>query len=96
MTCQINNVGSHIKIWKPFITYLIDQLNYTNSGLIYVLMGDTAQQSEELINNNLHYIIKVEHPNKAYYNQTKLWKHNNVFKQIDEILLKNNKFKIQW
>lgn len=96
MTCQINNVGSHIKIWKPFITYLIDQLNYTNSGLIYVLMGDTAQQYEELINDNLHYVIKVEHPNKAYYNQTKLWKHDNVFKQIDEILLKNNNQKIQW
>ena len=43
LTCEIDKVGSHYNVWKEFITYLMDILNFTNTGLIFVLMGHFQQ-----------------------------------------------------
>ena len=96
LTCEIEKVGSHYSIWKDFITYVIDVLNYTNTGLIFVLLGKSAQELEELISST-HTIIKASHPASAAYTKT-TWDCNELFTQCNHIIEKNNgsEFKIIW
>jgi uracil-DNA glycosylase len=96
LTCEIDKVGSHYSIWKDFIAYTIDILNYTNSGLVFVLMGKQAQELEGLINDN-HHIIKVSHPASAAYTKT-VWDCGDLFNTCNSIIEKQNgkEFKIIW
>lgn len=96
LTCEIDNVGSHYGVWKEFIAYTIDTLNFINSGLIFVLMGKQAQELEEMIGDH-HHIIKTAHP--AYASYTKqAWDCNNMFNEINRIISGQNgpDFKITW
>jgi uracil-DNA glycosylase len=96
LTCEIDKVGSHYSIWKEFIAYVIDILNFTNSGLIFILMGKQAQELENIIGNH-HIIIKTTHP--AYASYTKQpWDCGDMFNQINKIITGQNglEFKINW
>jgi uracil-DNA glycosylase len=96
LTCQVDKIGSHYAIWKEFIAYVMDILNYTDSGLIFVLMGKQAQELEGLIGDH-HHIIKVSHPASAAYTKT-TWDCGNMFNEINKIINGQNgpEFKIQW
>lgn len=96
LTCQIDKVGSHYDIWQDFISYVIDMLSLTNSGIIFVLLGAKAQELESLIGNN-HYILKASHPASAAYSGGK-WECNDIFNKANDIIEKNNgkDYKIQW
>ena len=96
LTCQVDKVGSHYGIWRDFIAYVLDILNFTNSGLIFVLMGKQAQELEPLIGQQ-HHIIKTTHPAYASYTKT-LWDCNDVFNECNKIITANNgkDFKINW
>lgn len=96
LTCQIDKVGSHYAIWKDFIAYTMDILNYTDTGLTFVLMGKQAQELEGLIGDH-HYIIKVSHPASAAYTKT-VWDCGNMFNEINKIINGQNgpEFKINW
>jgi uracil-DNA glycosylase len=96
LTCEIDKVGSHYNVWKEFIAYVMDILNFTNAGLIFVLMGKQAQELEGLIGEH-HYIIKTTHP--AYASYTKqAWDCENMFNEINKIITGQNgpEFKINW
>ena len=97
LTCQIDKVGSHYDIWSGFIPYLIDMLNFTDSGLIFILLGNKAQELESIIGPN-HYVLKASHPASAAHNGTGIWDSKNVFVQANNILERNNgeSFKIKW
>ena len=96
LTCEIDKVGSHYSIWKDFIAYTLDMLNFTDSGLIFVLMGKQAQELEPLIGPN-HHIIKVSHPASAAYTKT-TWDCGDMFNQINKIITGQNgpEYKINW
>lgn len=64
MTCEVNKIGSHIDIWRPFISKLISNISNRDNGLVWVLFGSIAQSFETFIQGN-HKIIKIPHP--AYY-----------------------------
>lgn len=64
LTCQVNQVGSHFNIWRPFMSKLIRNLSRHDSGLIYVLYGNQASLFKNDIENALK-IIEVYHP--AYF-----------------------------
>ena len=97
LTCEIDKVGSHYKIWSEFIPYLIDMLNFTDSGLIFMLLGAKAQELESLIGPN-HYVLKASHPASAAHNGTGIWDSKEIFAEANKILEKNNgvTFKINW
>ena len=97
LTCEIDKVGSHYNIWNQFIPYLMDMLNFTDSGLIFILLGAKAQELESLIGQN-HYILKASHPASAAHNGTGIWDSKNVFAEANKIIEKNNgsSFKINW
>ena len=96
LTCEIDKVGSHYDIWNDLLMYVLDMLNFTNSGLIFVLLGAKAQELENIIGPN-HYIIKASHPASAAYTKT-TWDCNDLFNKVNEIISKNNgfEFTIDW
>ena len=96
LTCQVDKVGSHYSIWQEFIAYVMDILNYTDSGLIFVLMGKQAQELEGLIGEH-HHVIKVSHPASAAYTKT-TWDCGNLFNACNTIIEGQNgpEFKINW
>ncbi len=97
LTCQIDRVGSHYNIWKDFIAYTMDMLNFTDSGLIFILLGAKAQELEALIGPN-HYVLKASHPASAAHNGTYKWDCKDVFNEANRIITKNNgkDFIINW
>ena len=97
LTCEIDKVGSHSPIWKDFIAYLIDMLNFTDSGLIFILLGKQAQELESIIGPN-HYILKASHPASAAHNGTYIWDCNDVWNETNRLIEGNNgkEFKIKW
>ena len=96
LTCEIDKVGSHYDIWNDLLMYVLDILNFTSSGLIFVLLGAKAQELETLIGPN-HYIIKASHPASVAYTKT-TWDCNDLFNKVNDIIEKNNgkPFKIDW
>jgi len=96
LTCQVDKIGSHYNVWKEFIAYTMDILSYTDSGLIFVLMGKQAQELESMIGEH-HHIIKVSHPASAAYTKT-VWDCGDMFNKINKIINGQNgpTFKINW
>ena len=96
LTCEIDKVGSHYNIWKEFVAYVMDMINFTDTGLIFVLMGKQAQELEGMIGEH-HHIIKVSHPASAAYTKT-VWDCGDMFNEINKIINGQNgpEFKIQW
>jgi len=96
LTCEIDKVGSHTPLWKEFIAYTMDIINFTDGGLIFVLMGKQAQELEGLIGEH-HHIIKVSHPASAAYSKT-TWDCDDMFNRINKIIEGQNgpEFQINW
>ena len=96
LTCQIDKPGTHTAIWKDFISYTIDMLNHTNSGLVFILLGKPAQELEQIIGQN-HYILKASHPATSSYTGRD-WDCNNVFNEANKIIKDMNgpSFCINW
>jgi len=93
LTVQINSIGSHYNLWKPFTSYLFDTINKVKPDTIFVLMGNKAQEWKVLIPNCTK--IKCSHPASAAYRGGD-WDHNDVFNKVNEILEKQNKTLINW
>ena len=96
LTCQIDKPGTHYSVWKDFMAYTMDILNYTDTGLIFVLMGKQAQELESMLGEH-HHILKVSHPASAAYTKT-TWDCKDVFNEINKIINGQHgpEFKIQW
>jgi uracil-DNA glycosylase len=88
LTCQVDKIGSHYNIWNEFVMYVFDMLNFTNSGIIFILLGAKAQELESIIGPN-HYILKASHPASAAYTKT-TWDCKNIFLRANEIIEANN------
>lgn len=63
-TCKVNEIGSHLNIWKPFTSKLIENISYKNDGLVFMLFGNQAQSFKPHI-KGFQKIIEVQHP--AYF-----------------------------
>lgn len=96
LTCQIDKVGSHYHIWADFIAYLMDMLNLTNSGIVFILMGKKAQELESFIGNN-HHILKTSHPASAAYNKG-IWDCDDVFNKANKLIenMNGKSYCIKW
>lgn len=95
LTCEINNMGSHVDLWKPFTMYLIDMLNTYNQGLLYVFIGKNVKDWHKEVNKN-NYKFFTLHPAAAAYMKQKTWDSGNLFNQINKILKQNYNEQIIW
>lgn len=95
LTTELTKVGKHTQEWKPFMEYLIDLLNFRQSGLVWVLMGKQAQQFEGLIGDH-HTVLTCTHPAFAAYQKITDWDCNDVFNRVNRQLIDYKKDKILW
>lgn len=65
LTVEMNRVGSHVMLWRPFIAKLLKNLSEYNTAIVYVLFGRQAQTFKPYINSRFNHIIEIEHP--AYF-----------------------------
>lgn len=65
LTVEMNKVGSHVMLWRPFISKLLKNLSDNNTAGVYVLFGRQAQTFKPYINDRFNHIIEIEHP--AYF-----------------------------
>ena len=85
LTCEINNIGSHVDLWKPFMIHLFDMLNTYNTGIIYVFLGKKAMEWHKNISAN-NYKFFAPHPASAVYNGTAHWDSGNLFNNINKVM----------
>lgn len=85
---------SHKLQWTKFTRQLLTELSFRNSGIIYYLCGKEAKSFKPYINSQSNYIFETEHPAAAKYNIAKKW--NCDFKKVEEIILKNYDYQIDW
>lgn len=96
LTCEVGKIGSHVELWKPFISYLLDILNSVNTGIIYVFMGEKAKVWHTMISSKRNYKMFTTHPVSAAYRGDKTWDSGNVFNNINKIIFNNNGDTIIW
>ena len=94
LTTEVNRTGSHINIWRPFISSTIKNLSDYTTGIIYVLLGKQAQSFEPYIDGRFQDIIKERHP--AYYVRTHKTMPIELFVGINKLLNEKNGKKIKW
>ena len=94
LTCEMNKPGSHVMLWRPFISKLLHNLSNSNPGLIYVLFGKQAQTFEPYINKRLNSIIKIHHP--AYYARTHTKMPYWVFTELSKQVKYNFGVSLKW
>ena len=94
LSCEMGRVGSHILLWRPFITSFLINLSKCSTGIVYVLMGSQAQTLEPYINSHFNYVIRIRHP--SYYARTKTRMPSDIWKQINNILINQNGYGIEW
>ena len=95
LTCEVDNIGSHVNIWKDFTKAMICHiLNDHHNNVEFVFMGAKAKPFAKLLNNGIskHF---VAHPAAAAYRGGK-WDSNNLFKKINENLINNGEEPINW
>ena len=92
LTVEMNKVGSHTMLWRPFISSLLKNISETNPGLIYVLFGSQAATFKPYIMSGT--IIKVPHP--AYHARTGTKMNPQLFIDINKELKSKYGTIIEW
>lgn len=83
LTCEVNKVGSHTMMWRPFMTKLLRNLSEINTGIIYVLFGEDAKTLKPYINSKSNIILEEKHP--AYYARTGSRMPSTVFEEVNKL-----------
>lgn len=91
LTCEVNKPGSHSLLWRPFICKLIKNICENNSGIVWLLLGNSAQSFKPFINKQ-QYIIEAKHPSFYARQQEKM--PYNIWHDINKILIGLNGYGI--
>ena len=83
LTTEVNKVGSHQQLWQPFISKFLKNLCEIETGLVFILLGMTAQSFEPCLGKYQH-ILRAYHP--AYYAREGRDMPNTVFIKTNQIL----------
>ena len=84
LTVEMNRIGSHVMLWRPFIAKLLKNLSDYNMAAVYVLFGKQAQTFKPYINEKFNYIFEIEHP--AYFARTGKKMPHELFINISNIV----------
>ena len=83
LTVEMNKIGSHVMLWRPFIASLLKKLSENDTGIIYVLFGKQAQTFKPYINKQFNTVLEENHP--AYFARTSEAMPHTVFEQISKL-----------
>lgn len=92
LTVEINKIGSHTQLWRPFISQFIKSLSIYGNYL-FVLFGQQAQTFEPYINKTSH-ILKENHP--AFYARSNKRMPSDIFYNINKYLKQEYREEIVW
>jgi uracil-DNA glycosylase len=95
LTTTIGKVGSHYKLWQPFLAFVFDVLMYNNPGTVYVFMGKKAQEWADSVPDN-NFKIFTSHPASAAHFQLEKWDSGDMYNKISEVVKKQFNEKIVW
>lgn len=93
LTVEVNKIGSHTMLWRPFISKLLKSLSEYSPGLIYVLYGNQAKTFRPYINET-NIVFEVPHP--AYFARLGQRFETDLFDQINVKLKQTNNTHINW
>lgn len=93
LTVEMNKVGSHTMLWRPFISKLLKNMSEVNTGIIYVLFGGTAKTFKPYI-GKFNDVLEVEHP--AYFARIGRDMPSDVFYEINRLLKGKYNTTIEW
>ena len=94
LTVEMNKVGSHTMLWRPFISDLLQNLSNSRTGIIYVLFGRQAQTFKPYINKQFNTVLEEKHP--AYFARTGEKMPDTIFKEVNELIRNKYKIPIIW
>lgn len=94
LSCEIGKPGSHMLKWKPFMAKFLENLSDYTIGIVYILMGNSAQSLRGYIDGNSNIIINVPHP--SWYARQRKRMPSDIWKQADTLLTRLNGSSIEW
>lgn len=94
LTVEMNKIGSHVMLWRPFVANLLKKLSENETGIIYVLFGKQAQTFKPYINKQFNIILEENHP--AYFARTETKMPSTVFNQISKLTKDKYGIPITW
>lgn len=94
LTVELNRIGSHLQLWRPFMSAFLKKFSNDNTGIIFVLFGNQAQTFEYYINSKYNYIIKEKHP--AFYARSGTKMTDRCFEETNNYVYKLYNEKIKW
>lgn len=95
LTTSIGKVGSHYKLWQPFLAFVFDTLMYNNPGLVYVFLGKKAQEWAESVPDN-NFKIFASHPASAAHGNLERWDSGDMFNKVSGLVKSNFNYDIVW
>lgn len=99
LSCEQWKPNTHKEIWKPFMTEVINNLNYLKvtresmNSLVFVLLGKEAQSFTPLIQKEWHYIIHRYHPAAETRGD---YKFEGFYKEVNKYLMESGQQAINW
>ncbi len=95
LTVREGEAGSHQgKGWEVFTDQVIRTVSDLRAGVVFLLWGKYAQDKQELIDEQKHFILKAPHPSPFSANRGFFGCHH--FSDVNNILLENGLGSIDW
>ena len=94
LTVEMNMVGSHIMLWRPFISSLLKNISNRYTGIVYVLFGRQAQTFIPYINIRNSIVIKIEHP--AFFARNNKKMPHKFFTDLSNLMKDKYGIPIEW
>ena len=96
LTCESGKPGSHMLLWRSFITTFLTNLSKYKTGIVYVLLGSEAQALKGYIDNSHNYILTDKHP--AFYARMNASMPCGIWKTVNDIIksINGKEEEIKW
>lgn len=93
LTVEKDRPGSHMAIWHPFITFLLQEV-IGPTGVPVLFLGKEAGNLAPLVEKT-NYVYKLAHPAAAAYSGGK-WDTKGVFTEINKNIWDSNEDTVLW
>ena len=93
LTVEAWKPGSHLMLWRKFISTMLSNISQIETGMVYVLFGSEAKTFKPYIGKN-NTILEENHP--AYYARMHKEMPPGLFREINTILKRIYNYQIKW
>jgi len=91
LTTQLERSSKHQLLWRPFLNYLLDQIQHLHPGVLFLLVGEGTWYLEDSMKPSNYYDL-AEYPDTDTHAQTLTWN----LGALNELLRKRGKAEIVW